>query len=280
MLRRWDTRVCSIKLFLQYARLFCPKILKASKRGRPLKRPLAEYTVLLALKEEKKASLREAEANYSEDACAERIDHSVIHYWEKKLRCVYEFLVQRIGLFLTGKSHEFFRFLDSTKFSNWHQKTYEFHTMHSIAKDMVFPLSIFFGSVSPSAAVGNVIQPGRGQVMADPWYDDNKALGIIYANGYVPIVKPNSIRFHGHHRRKARREFYRDQLRYRQRGRGESVYGSLTNCYGDRLPTKRTKTTQTRIAARVVCYLIRLCIRVGTCLGFIRHALINKGLLP
>ena len=262
----------SIKLFLQYARLFCPKIIKASKRGRPPKHSLADYTILLAVKEEKKASLREAETDYSEASCHERIDHSVIHYWEQKLRAAYVFLVQRIGLFLVSKSKELFRFMDSTKFSNWHNWTYEFHSLHTIVQGTVFPISIFFGSTSPSVAVGNTLIPGKGELMMDRWYDDNTAIGIAYAQGYLPIVKLNSNRFRGHYRRKARKLYYADQLRYRQRGRGESVYGSLTNCYGDRLTTRLQKATQTRIAARVVCYLIRLCIRVDSCLRLIRHA--------
>jgi hypothetical protein len=62
-------------------------------------------------------------------------------------------------------------------------------------------------------------------------------------------------------------------LQYKQRGRGESPYGSLTNAYGDRLPTTLTETTKTRIAARIMNYLIKLYIRATKkLLRIIRHA--------
>ena len=98
--------------------------------------------------------------------------------------------------------------------------------------------------------------------MCDRWYDDNKSVGIMFESGYTPIIKPNSGRYRGHWRRKARKIYYSDELRYRQRGRGESPYGSLTNYYGDRLNTTLTQTTKTRIAARIVAYLVRLYIRI------------------
>jgi hypothetical protein len=94
----------------------------------------------------------------------------------------------------------------------------------------------------------------------------------MFQSGYEPIIKPNSIRYHGYWRRKARRIYFKDILRYRQRGRGESPYGSLTNSYGDRLKTILESTSKTRIAARIVNYLVKLYIRVKILLRIIRHA--------
>ena len=48
---------------------------------------------------------------------------------------------------------------------------------------------------------------------------------------------------------------------YRQRGRGESVFGSLTNEFGDRLKTVLWETSVTRIGCRFVVYLVKLLMR-------------------
>jgi len=262
MLPRWDTRHTNIKYFLGSVMALCPEIVKPKKgRGRPAKHPIKHYAALIAVKEEEKVTLRKAETDFSEEICAERVDHSVIHYWEKKLEEVYTAFVKRIGQLLSKLTRPMFRIIDSTKFATWKQKEVEFHTLTAITKKTVFPTSVFFGSVSPSKAVDGVLPKGKGELMCDRWYDDNKAMGIMFESGYTPIIKPNSGRYHGHWRRKARKIYYSDELRYRQRGRGESPYGSLTNYYGDRLNTRLPTTTRTRIAARIVGYLIKLYIR-------------------
>ena len=275
MLKRWNTSIYSIKYFLSTIEQLCPEILQAKqKRGRPPKRSLKEYVALIAVKEEKKASLRRAETDHSEEICGERVDHSVIHYWEKKLEEVYTALVRRIGKLLKKQFKPLFKIIDSTKFTTWKQKEVEFHTLTAITRHTVFPISVFFGSVSPSKAVDNVVVKGKGELMADRWYDDNKAMRIMFEQGYTPIIKPNSNRYRGYWRRKARKIYFKDQLRYRQRGRGESPYGSLTNAYGDRLTTTLLTTTKTRIAARIVNYLVNLFMRAEKILRIIRHALV------
>ena len=80
----------------------CPEIVKPKKgRGRPTKHSIKQYAALIAVKEEKKATLRKAETDYSEEICPERVDHSVIHYWEKKLEDVYVAFVKKIGQLLS-----------------------------------------------------------------------------------------------------------------------------------------------------------------------------------
>ncbi|RMD66612.1 hypothetical protein D6817_03755, partial [Candidatus Pacearchaeota archaeon] len=54
-----------------------------------------------------------------------------------------------------------------------------------------------------------------------------------------------------------------NRLAYRQRGRGESLFGSLTNEYGDRIKARNTRAIETRVAARVLAYQIKLLIRVN-----------------
>jgi len=63
------------------------------------------------------------------------------------------------------------------------------------------------------------------------------------------------------------------RLGYRQRGRGESVFGSLTNDYGDRFYAINDKAMKCITASRILCYQIKILIRINSLLQlFIRHA--------
>ena len=42
-----------------------------------------------------------------------------------------------------------------------------------ISRETVYPVSIYFGKVSPAKAVSRVITKGNGFVLADRWYDVN-----------------------------------------------------------------------------------------------------------
>lgn len=262
MLYRWDTRVYDLNLFLTIVEKLCPSIVKSRGRGRPPKHTLKEYLTLICIKEENRDSLRRAETSHSFDICGERVDHSVIHYWEKKLDEVFPGLIRRIGKSLGKYLKPIFKIIDSTKFSTWKNETIEFHTQVVICNDTVFPQTLFFGSVSPKKATANTITPGKGIFMADKWYDDNKALGEMFKAGYEPLVKPIEERCSGFFRRKARKIYKFKFHLYKHRGRGESPYGSLTKSYGDRLNSILITTTKTRIGARVVNYLIKLYLRV------------------
>lgn len=274
MLTRWDTRVADINNFVRLLHQLCPEVVEARRPGRPPKHSLREYTTLVAAKEEHKFALRRAETELSEGICGERVDHSVVYYWENKLEEVFTSLVRRVSSLLKKKLRKSqFHIIDSTKFSTWKHKTVEFHTQTTVCKQTVFPTSVFFGSTNPSRATKQTLVVGKGELMADRWYDDNKAIQAMYEAGYQPIVKPNSGRYRGHYRRKARKAYYSDEIHYRQRGRGESPYGSLTNSYGNRLNTRLKTTTRTRIAARITNYLVKLYIRASKLTRIIRHAL-------
>jgi len=71
---------------------------------------------------------------------------------------------------------------------------------------------------------------GNGDLLADAWYDDNLAIKTMFQHGYRPIIKPNQSRSGGYWRRKARKLYSHPtgKQKYRQRGRGESPFGSLT----------------------------------------------------
>ena len=84
LLPRWYSFSGNIKLIVQKLRDIIPEI-KPNPRGQPPKHPIRDYLILIILKEFKKASLRDAETGWSECVCGERIDHSVIHYWEQNI---------------------------------------------------------------------------------------------------------------------------------------------------------------------------------------------------
>ena len=107
----------------------------------------------------------------------------------------------------------------------------------------------------------DTIVPGIGFFMGEKWYDVNGVYRIVYKNSYTPLIKPNRNRGSGCWRRKARKVYNWEWRRYRQRGRGESVFGSLTNAFGDRLNTRMKKTTYVRSVARVIAYQVKIYIR-------------------
>jgi transposase len=49
--------------------------------------------------------------------------------------------------------------------------------------------------------------------------------------------------------------------RYLKRGRGESVFGSLTNWLGDRLKVSREEVMRVGIGARIIGYLAKIYVR-------------------
>lgn len=80
----------------------------------------------------------------------------------------------------------------------------------------------------------------------------------------MSLLCPNSQRWRGFHRKKARKLYnkFENRLGYRQGGRGESVFGSLTNYFGDRFKTINLQVTKTRTAVRVLVYQIKLLMRL------------------
>jgi len=89
--------------------------------------------------------------------------------------------------------------------------------------------------------VDNALPPGSRLLMMDRYYDVEDAMEIYSQRGYIPLVKPNSGRNRGYHRRIYRRISDTIGDNYRHRGRGESVFRSLINQYGERL--KNTSKT-------------------------------------
>lgn len=258
---RWNSSLGDKKLIVKTLEDVVPDI-PANKRGQPPKHPIKQYLILIALKESKHASLRDAETDWSEYVCGEHVDHSVIHYWEQKLPAeIIEEAIRAAGKRLEELLGYDFSMIDATKFTDWHIKDTGFHLVNRIHEETVYPVNITRDTIDPIPNTRDVMVPGHGEFMGDKWYDVNGVFRILYREGYVPIISPQRTRCSGHWRRRARKDY--NKKRYGQRGRGESVFGSLTNWLGDRLHTRKRVTTYLRSCARVLCYQVKILIRAG-----------------
>jgi hypothetical protein len=266
MLPRWNSILNNLKFFLAKLEVVLShKILRRSKRGRKPKRSIRSYLKLIIVKEYKNASLRDAEWDFSRRICRSRVDHSVIHYWEKKLpKEVVEKIVRTIAEEVERSLGYDFSVIDATKFTSWKNQELEFHILARIVKGTVYPSSVYLGHGSMSKTVDHVLVEGDKDLLCDAWYDDHKSLKMMFKRGYTPYVSPNTGKWRGRWRHKARRLYMHPlgRQKYRQRGRGESPFGSLTNEFGDRLKTSRFDTSMIRIGARIITYLVKIYMRI------------------
>lgn len=279
MLNRWCNEVFDINLALFQMRKIVRKsnVMKGGRGAKP-KRDVSVYALIIALKEYDERTLRGAETHITRLISKERVDHSVISYWENKKEMP-EIIAQFVsiaGAMLEKYLSSLFTFVDATKFSSWNLEEVNIHVCNKIANGTVYPIGLSFITGSISEPVSKAVPSGEGLAYLDAGYDDNKTIGVMFKKGYTPIVCPNKSRWKGHWRKKARK-LYRmpeHRLGYRQRGRGESVFGSLTNQFGDRLNVRNYIAMQTRIATRVFCYQIKLLIRCGDMVFvlIVRHA--------
>lgn len=264
MRARWSAIINDIKLLIENIKRLIPDIRRAKQRGRKPKRSLKSYLALIVTKEAEKASLRKAEASYSKLVCNERVPKSTIAYWEHRFdQSLIERLVAEIGAKVEKLIDYCFSILDSTKFTAWNKNLIEFHLLVRKASGTIYPAAVAFGSYFTAPL--RAIISGKGELLADSWYDNNLLLKAMFKAGYIPIVKPNKGRGRKCWRRKARKIFNNPltklQQKYRRRSIGESVFGSLTNWLGDRLKTSLVASTITRIGARIIGYLARIYIR-------------------
>ena len=201
MLQRWNSIIDNIKLFVSKAKKFTKKVSEKlkKKRGRPPKHNIENYLTLILAKEFDKKSLRSTEVNLSEQLCSERIDHSVIAYWEAKPEVISMLseIVFELGKELEKHLGKDFSMIDATKFSDWHHGETCFHLVNHISEETVYPIGISFLTGSVSAPVNEAAPPGKELLYADAGYDDNKSIGILFKKGYTPIVCPNSQRWSG-----------------------------------------------------------------------------------
>ena len=281
MKKRWITEVKNLTFaFHEVKRLTKKLIRKRIGRGRPPKHNPTSYVELIVLKEFKKKDLRSAETDLSKFVVGERVDHSVINYWEKKpeiVNCM-KIILSRAGILLDKICKNEFTFLDATKFTSWRIKTFEIHVCNRIAKETIYPVGVSFKTESVRSPTMEAVPKGKGKLLADAWYDANKAMKVMFEKGYEPLVCPNKRRSKGFYRRKSRKLYKQRRDIYKQRSRGESLFGSLTNEFGDRFKSIDNNSMQVRILGRIICYQIKLLIRgsderiINIDLLIIRHA--------
>src|SRR3989344_5048795 len=279
MLNRWCNEIFDINLALSMMDRIVQqsKIVKGGRGAKP-KRNISVYSLIIALKEYDERTLRGAEAHLTRLICKERIDHSVIGYWENKeeMPMIIAKFINIAGAMLQKYLSSLFTFVDATKFSDWHMNEINIHVCNKIANRTVYPIGISFLTKSVAEPVSEAVPEGNGLAYLDAGYDDNKTIGVMFQKGYTPIVCPNKNRWRGYWRKKARK-LYRmreHRLGYRQRGRGESLFGSLTNQFGDRLNVRNIIAMRTRIATRIFCYQIKLLVRCKDMIYnlIVRHA--------
>ena len=279
MLPRWCNEIFDINLALSMMNRIVREcgLVKVGRGAKP-KRDVSVYALVIALKEYDERTLRGAEAHITRLICKERIDHSVISYWENKIgmqKIISQF-INVAGAMLQGYLSSLFTFVDATKFSSWKMNEINIHVCNRIADGTVYPIGISFLTKNIRDPVSEAVPKGNGLAYLDAGYDDNKTIGVMFKKGYTPIVCPNKNRWKVYWRRRARKLYRmrKHKLGYRQRGRGESLFGSLTNQFGDRLNVKNETAMQTRIATRIFCYQIKLLIRTQSVsfVLIVRHA--------
>lgn len=275
LLPRWYSSVGDISVVLRLLRDVLPDSPAPQGRGRPFKHAPKLYLTLIVVKELKRSSLRSAETDWSARVCGTRVDHSVLHWWENRLpREVVEQAVRLLGKRIEQELGYEFTVIDATSFTTWTKRLVGFHLLTRIARGTVYPASMKPDSLDPIPNTTDTLVPGAGRLLADRWYDVNHVYKAVYKAGYTPLIKPKRNAGRGRWRRKGNRLFALEWRFYRQRGRGESPFGSLTNAFGDRLPTRLKKTTYVRSGARVLAYQVKILVRIrGSVVWIIvRHA--------
>jgi len=280
MKKRWITEVKNLTFALHEVKRLTKKLIRRKHgKGRPPKHNPTSYAELIVLKEFKKKDLRSAETDLSKFVVGERVDHSVINYWERKpelARCL-KIIIFRAGYLLDKLLKREYTFVDATEFTSWKKETIQIHVCNRITKETVYPIGVSFLKKSVLAPVKEIVPRGEGEFLADAWYDDRKTIEYLFKKGYEPLICPHKKRSKGYYRKLSRILYKQRREIYKQRGRGESMFGSLTNEFGDRFNVCNEESMQVRILARIICYQIKLLIRcdekiINIDVLIIRHA--------
>ena len=198
-------------------------------------------------------SLRVAE-NLSVIFLGIRIDHSVIHYWEKRLRDyiveIVNLILKRLWNFDYGKT-----FIDSTIFSNKAGEQIKIHaiTRYDPKNKTLFPVSI--GIEKPDLK----FPQGEGYFYGDGEYDDKDTLNNIAKSNYKPMIKKTKRGCRGYGAKIRDKIFNKDE--YNKRWICEGFFGALINKYSDKLNTSLLSTSITRIAVCVCVYALTMVLR-------------------
>ena len=187
----------------------------------------------------------------------------MISYWENKpeiancLKIIISRAVALLDKFLTRE----FSFLDATRFTSWKIETFEVHVCNRIATETIYSVGVSFKTDSVKSPTEEAVPDGEGELLADAWYDERKTIQLLFEKGYEPLICPNRRRSRGYYRKKSGELYKQRRGIYRQRGRGESLFRSMTNEFGNRFKVMNETSMQTRILARMISYQIKLLIR-------------------
>lgn len=122
MIHRWDTRLYDITLILEVFDSLSLD-LRSIDAPRPKVYDLNTIIKALLIKEFENHSLRSAEIRI-EDLLGIRIDHSVLHFWEKNLSSTLEETLNKVLERLQSVDYTD-SFIDSTIFTNKKEKVQE-----------------------------------------------------------------------------------------------------------------------------------------------------------
>jgi hypothetical protein len=120
MIKRWDTKLYDIKLILEVFDSLSID-LRSINAPNPKVYDLDTIIKALLIKEFEGHSLRSAEIRI-QDLLGIRIDHSVLHFWEKNLSSTIEEILNKVLERLQSIDYTD-SFIDSTKFANKKGKT-------------------------------------------------------------------------------------------------------------------------------------------------------------
>ncbi|WP_456321626.1 hypothetical protein [Palaeococcus sp. (in: euryarchaeotes)] len=110
-----------------------------------------------------------------------------------------------------------------------------------------------------------LLPEGSGDFYADGAYDSKKALNTVVEKGYQPIVKRTENPPGGFGSRRRDEVFSVEE--YKHRNPHEGFWGAFTTWFGDRMLCFLRETTVTRILLGVMCYALKILLRVKYCLS-------------
>ena len=110
-----------------------------------------------------------------------------------------------------------------------------------------------------------LLPEGSGNFYADGAYDSKKVLNTVVERGYRPIVKKTRNPPDGFGSKRRDEVFSVEE--YKHRNPHEGFWGAFTIWFGDRMPCFLRETAVTRILLGVMCYALKILLRVKYCLS-------------
>ena len=253
LLPRWHATAYDFEYLYSIIRILIQNFVREQNIN-PYKHDAELIVKLLIYKEFKTLSLRSAE-DESEKIARKRIDHSVIHYWEKKLATKLKYLLDKIltifQLFPYQRT-----IADSTIWSGKKNLRIKLITAIRYCKidyGTIFPVA--FSVTNSPNEFSEEIPLGEGGLYADGEFDTKKFLNNTVRKGYYPIIKPSSNSPSGIG--DSIRDAVFNAADYLRRNVGESLFGAFTVWF-QRLRVSLPETGAARVYLWGICYCMRI----------------------